>query len=102
MDFIKKAAAAASSGDKNNSSSSNTEAQQPPPQQQPGGETNPDQKPAEQSGAQKQDYGDKAFDFISKKAGINLSPDNQEKVTDGARSAYEKYSGKTVDAKYSN
>ncbi|KAG6010584.1 hypothetical protein E4U21_005937 [Claviceps maximensis] len=96
MDFLKKAAAAASSGDKNTS----TENQQPP--QQPGGENNnPDQNQNQQSG-DKQDYGDKAFDMINKKAGLNLSSDNQEKITDGARDAYEKFSGKKVDAKISN
>lgn len=31
--------------------------------------------------------------MINKKAGFNLGRDAQEKITDGARSAYEKYSG---------
>lgn len=43
-----------------------------------------------------------AFDFASKKAGYDLSPEMDEKVTDGLRSAYESYSGKKVDGKYSN
>jgi hypothetical protein len=66
--------------------------------------------------AQTQDYGDKgesqtllsdrrgdawmdganvgvAFDFISKKAGHDLNPETDEKVTDGARGLYEKFSG---------
>ncbi|KAK2593652.1 hypothetical protein QQS21_008656 [Conoideocrella luteorostrata] len=91
MDFIKKAVSSAGSG---NQSNNQQEQQQ---QQQPQGGDNQNQ----QSGQQK-DYGDKAFDFISKKAGLNLNPDQEEKITDGARTAYEKYSGKKVDPKYSN
>lgn len=34
-----------------------------------------------------------AFDFVAKKAGLNLSREQEEKITDGARQAYEKYSG---------
>ncbi|KAG6143772.1 hypothetical protein E4U22_003555 [Claviceps purpurea] len=96
MDFLKKAAAAASSG----SSKPNTAAEQPP-QQQPEQQGGDAQTQAQPSG-EKQDYGDKAFDMINKKAGFNLGRDTQEKITDGARSAYEKYSGKPVDPKYSN
>lgn len=44
-------------------------------------------------GEQKQDYGDKAFSAVNDKAGFGMSRDQQEKVTDGARDAYEKYSG---------
>ncbi|KAG5927177.1 hypothetical protein E4U42_002525 [Claviceps africana] len=94
MDFLKKAAAAASSsGDKN----ANNENQAPPQQQQQqqqqqGGDNKQDQNQNQQSGDQ-QDYGDKAFDMINKKAGLNLSRDNQEIITDGARGAYEKFSG---------
>ncbi|KAG5938451.1 hypothetical protein E4U53_008005 [Claviceps sorghi] len=96
MDFLKKAAAAASSSGDKNANNEN----QPPPQSQ-GGDNNQDQNQNQQS-ADKQDYGDKAFDMINKKAGLNLSRDNQEMITDGARGAYEKFSGKQVDAKYSN
>ncbi|EKJ68858.1 hypothetical protein NXS19_010641 [Fusarium pseudograminearum] len=53
-------------------------------------------------GAQKEDYVDKAFSAINKKAGTNISRDNQEKITDFGRSAYEKQSGSKVDPKYSN
>ncbi|KAG6101656.1 hypothetical protein E4U30_001549 [Claviceps sp. LM220 group G6] len=100
MDFLKKAAAAASSGSSSNTTNNAAEQppQQQPEQQQQGGDA---QAPAQSSG-EKQDYGDKAFDMINKKAGLNLGRDAQEKITDGARSAYEKYSGKPVDPKYSN
>lgn len=57
-----------------------------------------------------QDYGDKgecftpwhnnpantiltAFDFVSKKAGLNLNPMIEEKITDGIRTYYEKETG---------
>ncbi|KAG6016820.1 hypothetical protein E4U43_003037 [Claviceps pusilla] len=100
MDFLKKAATAVSSGDKP------ADGNQQPPQQQ-GGDANPDQNQNQnqnqnQQTGDQQDYGDKAFDMINKKAGLNLSRDNQEKITDGARGAYEKFSGKQVDAKFSN
>ncbi|KAM0345979.1 hypothetical protein ACHAPU_006033 [Fusarium lateritium] len=49
-----------------------------------------------------QDYGDKAAEFLNKKAGTNISRDNQEKATDFARGQYEKSTGSKVDAKYSN
>jgi len=49
-----------------------------------------------------QDYGDKAFDFISKKTGYKVDPNTSEKITDGARGLYEKQSGKKVDPKWSN
>lgn len=54
-----------------------------------------DEKKSDNKGSsdQKQDYGDKAFSAVNDKAGWNLSRDQQEKVTDGARGAYEKYSG---------
>ncbi|KAF4981854.1 hypothetical protein FZEAL_2433 [Fusarium zealandicum] len=54
------------------------------------------------SGSQGQDYIDKGFAFASSKAGFNMNKDTQEKVTDGARSAYEKQTGNKVDPKYSN
>jgi hypothetical protein len=49
-----------------------------------------------------QDYGDKAFDFVSKKAGKDFDPKTDEKITDGARGLYEKATGSKVDSKYSN
>merc|ERR1712093_363341 len=52
--------------------------------------------------AQGQDYGDKAFGFISKKAGYNVDPSTGEKITDGARGLYEKQTGTKVDPKWSN
>ncbi|CAK7199850.1 hypothetical protein SEUCBS139899_002536 [Sporothrix eucalyptigena] len=51
---------------------------------------------------QKEDYGDKAFDFIAKKTGHNVDRNTSEKITDGARTAFEKLTGKKVDPKYSN
>lgn len=33
------------------------------------------------------------FSFLAKKAGINISRENQEKITDAGRGAYEKSSG---------
>ncbi|CAK7210161.1 hypothetical protein SBRCBS47491_000680 [Sporothrix bragantina] len=53
-------------------------------------------------GAQKEDYGDKAFDFIAKKSGHQVDRNTSEKITDGARGAFEKLTGKKVDPKYSN
>ncbi|KAJ4419475.1 hypothetical protein N0V82_004920 [Gnomoniopsis sp. IMI 355080] len=53
-------------------------------------------------GAQKEDYVDKAFDFGSKKAGHPMDRNTSEKITDGARSAYEKVTGKPVNPKISN
>ena len=55
-------------------------------------------KPAEQ----KQDYGDKAFDFVAKKSGHKVDPKTGEKITDGARGLFEKFTGKKVDPKISN
>ncbi|KAF5665305.1 hypothetical protein FHETE_6665 [Fusarium heterosporum] len=54
------------------------------------------------SNSNNMDYGDKAAEFLNKKAGTNISRDNQEKATDFARSQYEKQTGSKVDAKYSN
>jgi hypothetical protein len=43
---------------------------------------------------QNKDYGDKAFDAISKKTGHgNLNPSTSEKITDGARGLFEKATG---------
>lgn len=52
-----------------------------------------DKKSSDKGSDQKQDYGDKAFSAVNDKAGWGMSRDQQEKVTDGARDAYEKYSG---------
>ncbi|KJX99727.1 hypothetical protein TI39_contig353g00041 [Zymoseptoria brevis] len=82
MDFLKKAAG----------SMGNKEGQQQGGQPAAGG------APA----GQKQDYGDKAFDTISKKAGHDFTPEQDEKITDGLRGAYEKFSGSKVNEKYSN
>ena len=51
--------------------------------------------------AQKQDYGDKAFAAIGKKAGIHTSAEQNEKITDGARGLYEKQTGSKVNPKVS-
>ncbi|CAM1508870.1 Fc.00g026090.m01.CDS01 [Cosmosporella sp. VM-42] len=67
-----------------------------------GGSKQTEQPAASGSTAGKQDYGDKAFDFISKKTGHDFDPKTDEKITDGARSAYEKFSGSKVDSKYSS
>ncbi|KAB8292890.1 hypothetical protein EYC80_007256 [Monilinia laxa] len=53
-------------------------------------------------GAQKEDYGDKGLDFIEKKAGHNLTREQNEKITDGARGLYEKQTGNTINPKFSN
>ncbi|CAH0003672.1 unnamed protein product [Clonostachys byssicola] len=61
------------------------------------------QKPAKEG--QQDDYVDKgahAFGVANKKGGFGLSRDTQEKITDGARSAVEKLTGKKVDPKISN
>ncbi|CAI7625883.1 unnamed protein product [Penicillium glandicola] len=59
-------------------------------------------KPAENTTQQNDDYVDKAFAAGVKKSGYNLDRSTQEKITDGARSAYEKATGKTVSDKISN
>ncbi|KAJ5836910.1 hypothetical protein N7447_002936 [Penicillium robsamsonii] len=59
-------------------------------------------KPAENSTQQNQDYVDKAFAAGVKKSGFNLDSNMQEKITDGAREAYEKATGKQVSEKISN
>ncbi|KAI1640823.1 hypothetical protein F4809DRAFT_353837 [Biscogniauxia mediterranea] len=51
---------------------------------------------------QKSDFGDKAAEFMSKKAGVNTTADQREKATDSLRGAYEKSSGKQVNPKISN
>jgi hypothetical protein len=39
------------------------------------------------------DYGDKAFDALSKKSGHNVGASTGEKITDGARGLFEKATG---------
>ncbi|POS73015.1 hypothetical protein DHEL01_v208589 [Diaporthe helianthi] len=51
---------------------------------------------------QKDDYVDKAFAFGAKKSGHNVDHNTAEKITDGARSLYEKATGKKIDPKISN
>ncbi|GJN71446.1 hypothetical protein VFPFJ_02103 [Purpureocillium lilacinum] len=81
MDFVKKAA----EGIKGSSSGQNK-----------------DQQAAQGGEGQKEDYVDKAFAFASSKSGHNISREQQEKITDGGRSAYEKATGSKVDPKISN
>ncbi|KAH8592322.1 hypothetical protein B0O99DRAFT_630258 [Bisporella sp. PMI_857] len=90
MDFLNKAKQTLSGAGSSNSANTGNNQQNPPAQ---GGQAPTDQK---------QDYGDKAFDFISKKTGHDFAPGTDEKITDGARTAYEKFTGKKVDPKWSN
>ncbi|KAI2733921.1 hypothetical protein CBS147332_936 [Penicillium roqueforti] len=78
MDFIKKAVS--SSGGNHESSSNNNS----------------------NNNQQSDDYVDKAFGAGVKKSGYNVDRNTQEKITDGARSAYEKATGKHVSDKISN
>ena len=50
-------------------------------------------QPAQQPAGQKTDYVDKAFDFVSKKAGHDMAPQTDEKITDGGRGVFEKLTG---------
>lgn len=43
-----------------------------------------------------------AFDMGSKKSGHQFDRNTSEKITDGARGAFEKVTGKKVDPKISN
>lgn len=76
MDFIKKA--------KDTMGGSSSHQQQPTEGGQP---------------AQKEDYVDKAFSGISKKAGMNTSQAQNEKITDAGRGLYEKQTGSKVNPK---
>jgi hypothetical protein len=40
--------------------------------------------------------------FLEQKTGHTLSRETNEKITDGARDVFEKFTGKKVDPKYSN
>ncbi|KJK84351.1 hypothetical protein H634G_00715 [Metarhizium anisopliae BRIP 53293] len=107
MDFLKQAvnSAQGAGGNSNNDNNNNQQQQQQGgdnQQNQGGNSSSNNNTQNQQGGDQQQDYGDKAFDFVAKKAGLNLSREQEEKITDGARQAYEKYSGKNVDPKYSN
>ncbi|KAK2628770.1 hypothetical protein QTJ16_001873 [Diplocarpon rosae] len=90
MDFLKKGAEMLN---KNNASGSS--------QQHPQGGAAPATGQGQAAG-QKQDYGDKAFDFLAKKSGHSMSAGTTEKITDGVRGFYEKQTGKKVDPKWSN
>ncbi|RBR23961.1 uncharacterized protein FIESC28_03271 [Fusarium coffeatum] len=63
---------------------------------------NKDSSSKSSGGNQGTDYVDKAFSAVNDKAGTNISRDNQEKITDFGRSAYEKKTGNQVDPKISN
>ncbi|KAJ6459139.1 hypothetical protein DFH06DRAFT_1471451 [Mycena polygramma] len=49
-----------------------------------------------------EDYADKGLDFIEKKEGMSESRATNEKITDAARSGYEKLTGNDVSSKISN
>ncbi|KAM3514684.1 hypothetical protein MY11210_001655 [Beauveria gryllotalpidicola] len=96
MDFIKKAAGDAL----NKSNSSNNNEQQT---QKQGGENQQQGGSSNNAGQQdQQDYLDKGIGFVSKKAGYNIDRNTEEKIGDGARGAYEKFSGTKVPEKFSN
>ncbi|KAF4453262.1 hypothetical protein F53441_3992 [Fusarium austroafricanum] len=57
---------------------------------------------ASKDNTQNTDYVDKGVEFLNKKAGTNISRENQEKATDFARSQYESRTGNKVDPKISN
>ncbi|CAP96583.1 hypothetical protein E8E15_003444 [Penicillium rubens] len=61
-----------------------------------------EEKPTDSSAQQNDDYVDKAFAAGVKKSGYNIDRNMQEKITDGAREAYEKATGKPVSDKVSN
>ncbi|KAK7529855.1 uncharacterized protein J3D65DRAFT_672247 [Phyllosticta citribraziliensis] len=52
--------------------------------------------------AQKEDYVDKGLDSMEKKYGLPQNRDTNEKITDAARGAFEKVTGKNVPDKVSN
>ncbi|KAJ1326103.1 hypothetical protein MN608_09306 [Microdochium nivale] len=54
--------------------------------------------------AQQKDFGDKIADQLFNRSGYGnkVSESNREKITDFARTQYEKSTGKKVDPKYSN
>ncbi|KAK7546635.1 hypothetical protein IWX49DRAFT_566111 [Phyllosticta citricarpa] len=54
------------------------------------------------SSAQKEDYVDKGLASFEKKHGLPQNRDTNEKITDTARGAFEKVTGKNVPDKVSN
>ncbi|KAH7322633.1 hypothetical protein B0I35DRAFT_476565 [Stachybotrys elegans] len=78
MDFIKDAVSKATSGSGNKDANQN------------------------KTGDGQMDFIDKAWDAASKKAGHDFDRSTDEKITDAARDAYKKYSGKDVSDKISN
>ncbi|OAA70786.1 hypothetical protein LEL_09377 [Akanthomyces lecanii RCEF 1005] len=93
MDFIKKAGDALN---KNKGESNNNE------QTQNQGGDNNQQQGGSSTDPGKEDYLDKGIGFASKKAGYNMDRNTEEKIGDGMRNAYEKYSGSKVPEKFSN
>ncbi|KAJ4125343.1 hypothetical protein NW768_008960 [Fusarium equiseti] len=63
---------------------------------------NKDSSSKSSGGNQDMDYVDKAAAFANDKAGTNISRENQEKITDFGRNAYEKKTGNKVDPKISH
>jgi len=57
---------------------------------------------AANAGATKEDPVDKAFDFVSQKAGKPVNRSTGEKITDAGRKVFEKVTGKPVNPKISN
>ncbi|KAJ7884133.1 hypothetical protein B0H14DRAFT_3857169 [Mycena olivaceomarginata] len=49
-----------------------------------------------------EDYVDKALDALERKQGMASNRNTNEKITDGARNAFEKVTGHTVSSKISN
>ncbi|KAK8197015.1 hypothetical protein HDK77DRAFT_478227 [Phyllosticta capitalensis] len=52
--------------------------------------------------SQNEDYLDKGLDSFEKKKGLPVNRDTNEKITDAARGAFEKVTGKDVPDKISN
>ncbi|KAJ3492977.1 hypothetical protein NLG97_g5027 [Lecanicillium saksenae] len=110
MDFLKKAAGELKNSQSSSSSSNNNEQTQQQNQggdnqQQQGGDNsnnNNNQQGTNSNDAGQEDYLDKGIGFVSKKAGYNMSRENEEKIGDGLRNAYEKYSHNKVPEKFSN
>ncbi|KAL6892994.1 hypothetical protein HDV57DRAFT_483570 [Trichoderma longibrachiatum] len=89
MDFVKKAMGGSSGNQQESGIQGNQSTQGTAPA-------------APQQGGQKDDYVDKAFSMGSKKEGLNLDRNTQEKITDTGRGMYESATGNKVDPKYSN
>ncbi|EJP67439.1 hypothetical protein MY5147_008718 [Beauveria neobassiana] len=93
MDLLKKAGETLNKGNSSNNNEQQTQNQ--------GGDNNQQQGDSSNN-ADKQDYLDKGIGFVSKKAGYNIDRNTEEKIGDGARGAYEKFSGSKVPEKFSN